>query len=55
MGYSNCKGYNNFDMNKYDGPMDYPLMRNMRELGDTEKKHFLDVRTPEEWEQTGVI
>ena len=35
--------------------MDYPLLRNYKQLGDTEKKFFVDIRTPEEWKKTGVI
>jgi hypothetical protein len=33
-------------MKNYDGEMEYPLCRNWDELGDTESKQFVDVRTP---------
>ncbi len=54
MGYTNCLGYNNFEMKHYDGEMEYPLCRNWEELGDTERKQFVDVRTMFEWGKTGV-
>ena len=41
-------------MKNYDGEMEYPLCRNWDELGDTESKQFVDVRTPLEWKKTGV-
>lgn len=55
MGYFNCMGYNNFDMKHYEGDLSFPILRNFNELGDTERKQFLDVRTPWEWGKTGVM
>jgi hypothetical protein len=42
-------------MKKYEGDLVYPLLRNFKELGDTERKLFVDVRTKEEREETGVV
>jgi hypothetical protein len=53
--YENLQGYNCFDMKKYEGDLVYPLLRNFKELGDTERKLFVDVRTKEEREETGVV
>ena len=46
LGYMNCMGYNDFEMKNYDAEMEYPLSRNWDELGDSESKQFVDVRTP---------
>lgn len=48
-------GYNNFNMKLYDGEKEYMTLRNWRELGDNEKKQFVDVRTKNEWRKTGVV
>lgn len=55
MGFMKCMGYNNFDMKQYDGELEYPVTRKWNELGDTQKKQFLDVRSPSEWNKTGVV
>jgi rhodanese-related sulfurtransferase len=48
-------GYNNFNMKVYDGEKEYMVLRSWRELGDNEKKQFVDVRNPKEWRKTGVV
>ncbi len=42
-------------MKHYDGELEYIVLRNWKELGVSEKKQFLDVRTPSEWSKTGVV